>query len=31
MESWRNRNTLILSRAAMMGLLTPAECVGCLE
>jgi alanine dehydrogenase len=31
MESWRNRKTLILSRAAMMGLLTPAEYVGCVE
>ena len=31
MESWRNRKTLILSRADMMGLLTPAECVACVE
>jgi alanine dehydrogenase len=31
MESWRNRKTLILSRADMMGLVTPAEYVGCVE
>ena len=31
MESWRNRKTLILSRADMMGLLTPADYVGCVE
>jgi alanine dehydrogenase len=31
MESWRNRKTLILSRTDMMGLLTPAEYVGCVE
>ena len=31
MESWRNRKTLILSRADMMGLLTPAEYVACVE
>jgi alanine dehydrogenase len=30
-ESWRNRKTLILSRTDMMGLLTPAEYVGCVE
>jgi alanine dehydrogenase len=30
-ESWRNRKTLILSRADMMGLLTPAEYVSCVE
>ena len=30
-ESWRNRKTLILSRSDMMGLLTPAEYVGCVE
>ncbi len=31
MESWRNRKTLILGRADMMGLVTPAEYVGCVE
>ncbi len=31
MDSWRNRKTLILSRAEMMGLLTPAEYNGCVE
>ena len=31
MESWRNRKTLILSRTDMMGLLTPAEYVNCVE
>jgi alanine dehydrogenase len=31
MESWRNRKTLILSRTDMMGLVTPAEYVGCVE
>ena len=31
MESWRNRKTLILSRTDMLGLLTPAEYVGCVE
>ena len=31
MESWCNRKTLILSRADMMGLLTPADYVGCVE
>jgi alanine dehydrogenase len=31
MESWRNRKTLILSRTDMMGLLTPAEYVSCVE
>ena len=30
-ESWRNRKTLILSRTDMMGLLTPAEYVACVE
>jgi alanine dehydrogenase len=30
-ESWRNRKTLILSRTDMIGLLTPAEYVGCVE
>ena len=30
-ESWRNRKTLILSRTDMMGLLTPAEYVDCVE
>ncbi len=30
-ESWRNRKTLILSRSDMMGLLTPAEYVNCVE
>ena len=31
MESWRSRKTLILSRADMMGLVTPAEYVSCVE
>jgi alanine dehydrogenase len=31
MESWRNRKTLILGRTDMLGLLTPAEYVGCVE
>ena len=31
MESWRNRKTLILSRTDMMGLVSPAEYVGCVE
>jgi len=31
MTSWRNRKTLILSRTDMMGLLTPAEYVDCVE
>jgi alanine dehydrogenase len=30
-ESWRNRKTLILGRADMIGLLTPAEYVDCVE
>ena len=30
-EGWRNRKTLILSRNDMMGLLTPAEYVDCVE
>jgi alanine dehydrogenase len=30
-ESWRNRKTLILSRSDMIGLLTPAEYVDCVE
>src|SRR5438105_7251450 len=30
-ESWRNRKTLILSRTDMMGLVTPAEYVQCVE
>jgi alanine dehydrogenase len=30
-ESWRNRKTLILSRTDMMGLVTPAEYVRCVE
>jgi alanine dehydrogenase len=30
-ESWRNRKTLILSRTDIMGLLTPAEYVACVE
>jgi alanine dehydrogenase len=30
-ESWRHRKTLILSRTDMMGLLTPAEYVECVE
>ena len=29
--SWRNRKTLILSRTDMMGLVTPAEYVDCVE
>ena len=29
--SWRNRKTLILSRTDMMGLLSPAEYVDCVE
>ncbi len=31
MESWRNRKTLILSRAEMIGLLTPEEYNDCAE
>ena len=31
MESWRNRKTLILSRAEMTGLLTPGEYNDCVE
>ena len=31
MENWANRKTLILSRADMIGLLTPAEYNGCVE
>ena len=31
MESWRNRKTLILGRSDMIGLLTPAEYVDCVE
>jgi alanine dehydrogenase len=31
MESWRNRKTLILSRTDIMGLVTPAEYVACVE
>ena len=31
MESWRNRKTLILSRTDMIGLVTPAEYVSCVE
>ena len=31
MESWRNRKTLILGRADMVGLLTPAEYNDCVE
>ncbi|HEY1746820.1 MAG TPA: hypothetical protein VGG11_08680 [Xanthobacteraceae bacterium] len=31
MESWRSRKTLILSRTDMMGLVTPAEYVTCVE
>ena len=31
MESWRNRKTFILGRTDMLGLLTPAEYVGCVE
>ena len=31
MESWRSRKTLILSRTDMMGLVTPAEYVRCVE
>jgi len=30
-ESWRNRKTLILGRTDMMGLVTPAEYVQCVE
>jgi len=30
-ESWRNRKTLILGRSDMVGLLTPAEYVECVE
>ena len=30
-ESWRNRKTLILSRTDIMGLVTPAEYVECVE
>ncbi len=30
-ESWRNRKTLILGRTDMIGLLTPAEYVSCVE
>ena len=30
-ESWRNRKTLILSRSDMLGLLSPAEYVDCVE
>jgi len=30
-ESWRHRKTLILGRSDMVGLLTPAEYVGCVE
>lgn len=30
-QSWRHRKTLILSRTDMMGLLTPAEYVDCVE
>ena len=30
-ESWNNRKTLILSRTDMMGLVTPAEYVECVE
>lgn len=30
-ESWRNRKTLILGRSDMVGLLTPAEYVDCVE
>jgi alanine dehydrogenase len=31
MESWRSRKTLILGRTDMMGLVTPAEYVKCVE
>ena len=31
MESWRNKKTLILSRTDIMGLVTPAEYVACVE
>jgi alanine dehydrogenase len=31
MESWRNRKTLILGRTDMIGLVTAAEYVGCVE
>src|SRR5262249_38210891 len=30
-DSWRNRKTLILSRADMMGLVSPAEYILCVE
>jgi len=30
-QSWRNRKTLILSRTDMIGLVTPAEYVACVE
>jgi alanine dehydrogenase len=30
-ESWRNRKTLILGRTDIIGLVTPAEYVGCVE
>src|SRR5581483_5856446 len=30
-DSWRNRKTLILGRSDMIGLLTPAEYVDCVE
>src|SRR6266704_2772539 len=30
-ESWRSRKTLILGRTDMMGLVTPAEYVACVE
>ncbi len=30
-ESWRNRKTLILGRSDMMGLVSPAEYVACVE
>ena len=30
-ESWRNRKTLILGRAEMTGLVSPAEYVACVE
>lgn len=31
MESWRSKKTLILSRTDMMGLVSPAEYVACVE
>ena len=31
MESWRNKKTLILSRTDIMGLVSPAEYVACVE